>query len=412
MTPHVLIIGAGLSGLNCALELQKKDIPFTILDSSDAVGGRIRTDNIDGFRLDRGFQIFLTAYPEARAVLDYDELNLHSFRPGAMVRLNGKFRLLSDPLRRPQDVFSTLFSGVGTLRDKLKVAMMRRTQDGSMSTGPETSIMEKLQTTWGFSAGMIDSFFKPFLGGITLDENLGTSSRFFDFVMGMFTKGKASFPAGGMQAIPEQMAAKLPAESIILKARVTAINGSHEVILEDGRRFEGSHVVLATGMTDALALDPGATERTWNGTTCHYFAADAAPFNEPVLLLNGEPGRSSGSVNSIVVPSNVAPGYAPKGQHLICLSSIGVDESDASKHRERVLTEAASWFGDEVSTWRHLQTYRITHALPRMDTLPDSPPIRVLDSGIIQCGDHLSTSSINGALASGRHAADHLQQTL
>lgn len=410
----VLIVGAGLAGLSCAVRLENAGMPYRLIDKADRPGGRVRTDHVDGFRLDRGFQVLLTAYPEVTSLLDMQALQLHPFRAGALIRRNGSFHRLSDPLRHPVDTFRTLSADIGSLRDKLRILSMRRDvkragTDGHHPTGQ--TILNGLEGTWGFSADMVDGFFRPFLGGITLDAGLNTDLAFFEFVMRMFSEGSAALPAGGMQSLPDQLAARLDPASLMLETEVSELVGNEAVILSDGTRVDGSSLVLATDMTQAAGLDDSGWKRAWNGTTCLYFAADTAPVREPVLVLNAE-GR--GIINSVVVPSMVAPGYAPDGKHLVGVSCLGIPASDSAETERLVLAELAAWFGTEVADWRHLRTYHLPHSLPsqKAGTLDRTEStIHIAPSGRIVCGDHVTTSSINGALASGREAAETLLAT-
>ncbi len=407
----VLIVGAGLAGLSCAVRLDRADIPYRILEKSDAVGGRMRTDSVDGFRLDRGFQVLLTAYPEAKNVLDYDALNLHAFRAGAMIRKDGRFHRLSDPFRHPSEALSTLFADVGSFADKTRILGLRRDLRRTASqvrshrlTGQSTA--GALKKDWGFSSEMVEAFFRPFIGGITLDPELKSDRAFFEFVMDMFSEGDAAFPAGGMQAIPEQLAASLNPEWIHLEAAVASMPDARTLILEDGTRMEGEPIVIATDMTSANGLDPEIDRRAWNGTTCVYFDAPSAPLDMPVLMLNGS---GTGRINNVVVPSVVAPGYAPEGRHLVAVSLFDTLRSEDGDAFDGLLAELREWFGAEVDDWRYLRTYHIPQALPSQEAgtrVLDAVCARLTEHGHIVCGDHLTTSSINGALASGRVAAE------
>ncbi|MCK6459110.1 MAG: FAD-dependent oxidoreductase, partial [Planctomycetes bacterium] len=215
----VAVVGAGLAGLRCALGVHRAGLSCAVLEASDAVGGRVRTDLVQGFRLDRGFQVFLTAYPEAQAVLDYGALRLRPFAPGALVRRGGSFERLGDPFRRPRDLWGTLRARVGTTGDKLRVLRLRHRLRGK---APE-EILSAAQTTAlatlerdGFSGGMIDGFFRPLFGGVFLDRSLGTSSRMLEFVFAMFARGEVALPEEGMGAIPAQLASMLPAGTVRL----------------------------------------------------------------------------------------------------------------------------------------------------------------------------------------------------
>ena len=210
----VIIIGGGLAGLSCARELCARGLSCQLLEASDEIGGRVRTDALDGFLLDRGFQVFLTAYPEAQAVLDYPQLRLRRFAPGALVRYGGRFHRFTDPWRQPQHLLATLFSRVATLTDKLRIARFRRdTTRGELEgiyNRPETTTLELLRVR-GFSRVIIERFFRPFLGGVFLDQQLLTSSRMCEFVFRMFATGDAALPENGMGEIPRQLAAPVTA---------------------------------------------------------------------------------------------------------------------------------------------------------------------------------------------------------
>ena len=256
MTHDVLIVGAGLAGLCCARRLQNQGIRCLLLEAANSVGGRIRTDVVDGFRLDRGFQVFLTSYPEAKQILDYDGLRLRSFLPGALVRHGGRFHQLTDPWRRPFAALRSLFSPIGSFADKLRVARLRsRSLKGTLEErfrDPETTTLKSLQDA-GFSTAMIERFFRPFLGGIFLDSELDTSSRMFHFVFRMFSLGSASLPAEGMEAIPRQLASGLPPDSVRLGTRVVGVQ-SGSVRLDTGEEIKGRAVVVATEGAGAAQL--------------------------------------------------------------------------------------------------------------------------------------------------------------
>jgi phytoene dehydrogenase-like protein len=403
----MVIIGAGLAGLACARHLHRAGRRVVVLDAADAVGGRVRTDVVDGFRLDRGFQVFLESYPEAAAQLDLPALKLQAFQPGALIRFQGRFETLADPWRRPSAALANARSPVGTLADKLRIARLRRrVLLGTLTDQlrePETTTLQMLHDN-GFSASIIERFFRPFLGGIFLDRELLTSSRMFRFVFRMFSQGRACLPEAGMQAIPEQLAAGLPAGSVRLGARVASVRPDG-VTLATGEPMAATAVVVATDGSAAQALlNETPTAMAWQGVTCLYFAAPVPPLTQPVLVLNGD-GR--GPINNLCVPTAVAPSYGPPGRSLISVTVLGTLPDDSAL-RHAVHTQLKQWFGPQVEQWQHLRTDSIPLALPRQVPPALAEPERSVRThgGVYVCGDHRDNASINGAMVSGRRAAE------
>lgn len=388
------------------MSLQEHGIEAQIIEAADALGGRVRTDRLDGFTLDRGFQVLLSAYPAAQKLLDYEKLNLRAFTPGAMVRHSGRFEKISDPRRRPWQLMRTLGADVGSLRDKLQTASMGMPLLGKavdeIFRTPETSTSELLRRQ-GFSDAMVERFFRPFYAGIFLERELRTSSRMFEFTFKMFATGDTCVPAEGMGAIPAQMAATLPAGSIRLNARVQSIAGSR-ITLNSGEVIEARQVVIANGkmkVSDGAARANGG--QGWRGTTCLYFAASKSPVSEPVLVLNGQ---GYGPVNHLAVMSDVAPSYAPPGAALISANVIGVPIQSDDELEAQVRAQMVQWFGLQVTGWQLLRIYRIHHALPEQRHAAGTADQEVrLGPGMYVCGDHMGNASIQGAMQSGMKAA-------
>ncbi len=406
---QVVIIGAGVAGLCCALRLQEKSVPCVILEASDAPGGRVRTDSVDGFLLDRGFQVLPTAYPEARRLLDFKALRLRTFAPGALVRVNNRFHRVSDPFREPWYLPATLLAPIGSVADKLAIARLRRhVRQGTVEeiwTRPETSALEALRS-FGFSPRIIDSFFRPFFGGIFLETELATSSRMMEFVFRMFSEGRAALPAGGIGAIPAQLAGRLLPGTLRTDARVELI-GEGRVVLRTAERVPAAAVVIATEAPEAVRLLPELHPPGFHDTACLYFAAARAPVARPVLVLNGE---GNGPVDNLCVPSAVAPTYAPAGQALVSATVVGAAGADEKSLEIEVRRHLTSWFGIAVADWRHLRTDRISLALPARRSLePAALPVR-RRPGLYLCGDHRETPSLQGAMASGRRAAEAVME--
>lgn len=417
----VVIIGAGLAGLCCARELTRRGENCLLLEASDRVGGRVRTEIVEGFRIDRGFQVLLTSYPEARAILDFDALQLHEFLPGALVRYGGKFHELTDPWRRPFAALKSLASPIGTFTDKLRVADYRgKVLRGPLAEGfeaPETTALEDLREA-GFTPAMIDRFFRPFLGGIFLDPQLATSNRMLRFVFRMFSLGPATLPAGGMEAIPRQLAAGLPAGTLRLNTPVTSIRADG-VTLADGSQIPARAVVVATEGPAAdrlLQTLPSAAPGTGRfseaiatagqGVTCLSFAAARAPVTQPILVLNGE---GTGPINNLCVPTAVAPSYGPPDRSLVSVTVLGVGHEPAVLERE-VREQLVAWYGPAPRDWNLLKIDSIPYALPRQAPPALAVPERSIRwrAGIYVCGDHRDNASIQGAMVSGRRAAEAL----
>ncbi|WP_395733599.1 protoporphyrinogen/coproporphyrinogen oxidase [Prosthecobacter sp.] len=412
--PKIVIIGAGLAGLACARVLAAAGRPFTLLEASNAVGGRVRTDVVDGFQLDRGFQIFLPAYPEARQVLDYEALDLRPIYRGANIFVKNRFHRLADPLAHPLDALKNFNDSIVSLRDKWTSLLLRKEVFGLREPPRELPEMETEDylRDFGFSENMIDRFFRPFFGGVFLEKDLRTSARMMLFLFAMFDRAGSAVPARGMQAIPDQIALALPPGSLRLNSPVSAVRPG-EVTLDTGEVLHADHVIVAVSEEVAHRLLPPAENSPLlpsRSTTCMYFATDDLPPGDAVLHLDGD-GR--GPVNSILALSRVSPHYAPRGQHLISASIIG---APSSTELEQVVREQMrSWFGEAVvSKWRHLRTYQIRHAQPesRQLRLGDNPLASVIQPGLYRCGDWCEQVSINGALLSGRRCGTAVMKAL
>ncbi|EFN56940.1 hypothetical protein CHLNCDRAFT_143480 [Chlorella variabilis] len=393
----VVVVGAGVAGLNAAAKLHKAGASVVVVEASDGVGGRVRTDEVDGFLLDRGFQIFLTSYPEAQEALDYGALDLRPFYAGALVRYQGEFHRVADPLRHPADGLASLANPIGSPQDKLLVGLFRlKSLLGSVDEllkAPETSIEQRLQAE-GFSQPIVDRFFRPFLGGIFFDRSLATSSRLFSFVMRMLATG--AFPSntqprpwtgGGADGAP-------PAVQLADGATRPARGGVVQA--------EGPEAARCWGL--ALAGAPSKAAPAV-GTAGFTLKAARPPRPGNTLYLAGEGG---GLVNNMCFPSEVAPSYAPQGQTLVSVSTIGtLDQLSEQQLVEGVKAELGGWFGaGEVAGWQHLKTYRIPFAQPSQAPPTDLFRPVSLGGGLYVCGDHRCSATLDGALRSGREAAE------
>jgi phytoene dehydrogenase-like protein len=407
--PDVVIIGAGLAGLCCARRLQEKSISFQILEASDGIGGRVRTDQVDGFLLDRGFQVLLEGYPEARHVLDYQALELKSFDPGALIWFGGRLNRFIDPWRKTGEWRAAYDSPVGSLADKFRLARLRArlksVSPEKIFSRPEKSTIALLKSS-GFSPAMIQHFFEPFFGGIMLDRDLHASSRMFEFFFSMMSRSNVSVPAHGMGAIPEQLAAKFPGDAVRLGAHVDSLL-SNTLTLGNNEKINPRAVVVATDGASAAKLLGEIPLAGSRSVSCFYYATDTPPVTEPILLLAGTRG---GTVNNLCVMNAVAPNYAPAGQYLISVSVLGDFPLTDEQLGGFVIADLKGWFGSVVRSWKFLRSYRIPHAQPAQLPGALDPPERAvrIRPGVYVCGDHRDNASINGAMVSGHRAADAL----
>jgi len=417
VTDPVVVVGAGLAGLSCARGLVERGVPVRLFEASDGVGGRVRTDRHEGFLLDRGFQVLFTAYPEVQRQVDLGQLGLRSFLPGAQVRVDGAFCEVSDPLREPLAALRGVTAPIGTLADKLRVLALRREvlrgDVDDLWRRPQMTTLSRLQAA-GFSPRMIDTFFRPFLGGIFLGRDLETSSRLFDFVFRMLSIGDTVLPRDGMGALPAQLASRLPAGAITLQTPVRRVEPD-AVTLADGTRVRARAVVVATEADAASHLLDGELKGAlqpvaWRGVTTVSYAAPRSPLPPRRLVVNAD----GGPIQTLCAPTDVQPSYAPAGQALISVTTLGVPAVDDAGLDASLRAELRGWYGVEVDAWRVLRVHRIAWAQP------DQPPAALdvverpvrLAGDVFVAGDHRDHASIHGALRSGRRAADAVLHSL
>jgi protoporphyrinogen oxidase len=402
----LIIVGAGIAGLTAAKVLKAAGKTVKILEASDAIGGRIKTDEVDGFLLDHGFQVLLTAYPEAQRFLDYKALELRKFSPGALILDKQGISQIGDPLRQPSTLLTTLRSPVGSFSDKfkmlgLKLKLSFKSIDEVFET-PETNTLSYLINS-GFSDQMINQFFRPFMTGIFLENELKTSSRMFEFVFKMFSEGDTAIPAKGMSEIPRQLAQELSNEELKLNEKVISIN-NNQVYTSNGTYYRASAILLTTDHLE-IAMPFKPHNQPSKSVVSIYFAADEPPFTKPLIALNTLKCKL---VNNVAVMDQISPDYSRDGRSLISVSLIGDYEKNTSQDIiSQVVDELAFWFPEAV-TWKHLKTYAIPYALPNDEQVRNEPEpgaLKISDYCFI-CGDHLLNGSINAAMKSGRLAAE------
>lgn len=399
---EVVVVGAGLAGLACARHLSRAGVAVAVLEAEDAVGGRVRTDVVDGMLLDRGFQVHNTGYPEAQRVLDHPALDLQNFAAGALVRIGDRLHKVGDPLRVPTWAAGTVLAPIGSVKDKVLIG---RLAAGAALHSADTLLARRETTTYdalrarGLSDTVIDRFFRPFLSGIFLEDELATSSRLFDLIWRSFARGTQCVPGRGMGAIPAQLAAGL---DVRLSTPVDAVAAGE--VRAGGERLRPRAVVVATGGPAAGRLLPGLDVPASRSVTTHYHLAPEPPVSEKAIVLDGEGG---GPVANTVVLTNAAPSYAP-GRHLIASSVVAGDSSEPA-----VRAHLSRLYGVDTARWEAVAAYTIVDALP--SSAPPMGRFRKavrLEPGLYVCGDHRDSASIQGALVSGRRAATAVLEQL
>ncbi len=403
----VLVVGAGLAGLNAARTVARAGRSVVVCEASDGVGGRVRTDLVDGFLVDRGFQILNTSYPALRAAVDLEALDLRSFVPGAAVRTeDGVLHRLADPRRRPTWAARTALSTLLGPREKLGIAAYTLrallVPPSRQARAPERSAVEDL-ARFGLAGGAAEKFLRPFLSGVLGDAELATSSRVVSLFWRTFALGDLTLPSRGIGAVPTQLAARLPVGTVHLTTRVGALTPSGsgvDVETERGRVRAGAVIVAAEG-TDAAGLLGGRVEAPRPlALTSHYHVTDTPPTRRPLLHLDG----TGGPIVNTVVLTAAAPSYSPDHRHLVVSTVLGPDPLP----EPRLRAELERIWGVGTASWEHLSTVSVPHALPA--TPPPTPPRlrRPVDlgDGLFVAGDHRDSPSTQGALVSGRRTAE------
>jgi phytoene dehydrogenase-like protein len=455
-TTSVLVIGGGVSGLTAALTASnagktKKDFAkVLLLEASGTFGGRVQSDlTEDGFTLDRGFAVFIDEYPAAKRLLDFDELNLGKFLPGALVKIRTRTRLarVADPFRQPGDIFAAAVAPVGSILDKLAliplIVSVRLKDIHSLFEEKETDTLYALEYRWGLGAGIIERFFKPFLEGIYLAPLEEQSSRMFMFIFKMFAEGSATLPEGGMGAVTKQLVEKAEAAGAEIRVLtpVTRLYQNDDGFLAESldrkTRVQAKSVIVATDGRAAqriLALVDGfesldsLPEQPQRKVGCLYFGFEGPPpIVEPILILNGGDDRGSvdAPINNICFPSAVNKGYAPEGSSLCSVTVLEAAMEHYVGNEEKleaaVRAQLGKWFPEQkrdiLEKWQLKAIYDVGSAQPAHlggpfpaningGREPSSYRGKELPKGLFVCGDHMATATLNGALESGERAGD------
>jgi phytoene dehydrogenase-like protein len=416
----VIVIGAGMAGLTAAVSLHAAGVPVRLLEASDGVGGRIRTDrHPDGFLLDRGFQVLLDAYPAARPWIDLGPLAAAPFDAGALIWTGQRLVPLADPRRHPAAWLRDLSSPVFGIGDKARLARLAwragsapwRSARDAAAAGPDQSAAMALRAD-GFSPAFVDRFARPFWGGISLDPTLGASAGPLWFTLKMFATGRAVLPQAGIGAMPEQLRRRLPASAITFGARVARVvveAGRATAVMVEGRMEPAAAVIVATDPPAARELT-GITalpdRHDGVASLTIYLAGRRDPGIGPRLVLDG---TRQLALNHLAPLSAVQPAYAPAGWHLLAAVVVGhrLADGDDATLASRVRDDVARLLGHAPAAWQIIQTTRIPFS--QFSQLPGIyarlPGNRTPTAGLILAGEATVDSSYNGAIISGEDAA-------
>ncbi|MBQ1075601.1 FAD-dependent oxidoreductase [Micromonospora sp. C31] len=396
----VIVVGGGLAGLAAARRLHRAGVPWRLLEAAARLGGRVATDAVDGYLLDRGFQVLNTAYPRLGTLLDVDRLRLGHFTSGVLVRKGDRLTRLVNPLREPTGGPATALAGVGSLLDRLRFAALAT----GCATLPKTRLLAAEETTTetalrraGLSDAIVEELLRPFLSGVLVGRELETSSHVLAMVLRSFARGRIGLPAEGMAALPRAVADPLPAELIDLDTPVAEVAPGR--VRTQAGDIRCRAVVVAVDPPAAATLLPGLPAVRMHSYTTYYHSTPEPPLDEPILLLDGD--RREIVANTVVV-SRAAPTYAPAGRHLVATSVVG----PSAPPEPTVRAELTRLYGRSTADWTHLTTVSIPDALPAAP--PPQGRLRkpvALGDGLFVAGDHRDSPSIQGALASGWRAA-------
>lgn len=396
----IVIIGAGIAGLACAMKLKKNNRNFIIIEQSDRVGGRVGSIKENEYIFDLGFQVYNTEYYKTNSLLNLKELKLKVFKPGASIYNGRRFEILSDPFRDPSTIFETFFSGMTTFKDKIKILTLKRALSSYCISEDQSEDMTTLKylKSYGFSNKIINGFFKPFFSGIFLENQLETSSKFFKNVFSNFNKGYAAVPVNGMQAIPDQMVKNLNPHNLLLGNKVIEAKNPEKIVLENNEIIEAKYMVL-TGGSNSL-VNNHIVE--FNSVRTFYFSS-RVKVKHPKYI-NLFPYDSL--INNIAILSSVSENYSPEGNTLF---SITIIESDLSKSEliDIIQDKLSTYYGDEKSNYIFMKEINIKQATIKQKT--GYFDLKIEDKkNILFAGDYTTYGSIEGAVVSGIKTAEKL----
>lgn len=405
----IAIVGAGISGLIAAKVLEENGYSPTIYEKTANAGGRLKTDVVDGYLLDHGFQVLLDAYPMAQKYLDLKKLELQKFLPGAVIFQNGKQQTIGDPLRDFSLLIPTLTSSIGNLKDKWKI--MRLSAAVKKKTIDAIFIEKEITTKafleqQGFSAAMITKFFKPFFSGIFLEPDLVTSSRMFQFVFKMFGEGFATLPKNGISAIVTQLVASLSTTKIAYNSATKSIT-DNKIFFEDGNEESFDYAIIATE-PNFYTPKPVLKKVAWKPCDALYFTAQKRIIDKALIGLVAD---EDALINNIFYHTSLETGGIAK-QELLSVTVVKDHQFSKDALIKKVLQDLEKYCG--ITGLSFLQHYAIPKALPELKILKNRLDIEdiKLSETIFLAGDYLLNGSLNAAMISGETTALSLIQSL
>ena len=396
------IIGAGISGLIAAQVLEKHGYQPTIIEKEDRAGGRLKTNIIDGFQLDLGFQVLLSNYSGAKKYLDYNLLETQELKPGACIFKNGKKKTIGDPLRDPSVILKTIFSGIGNLKDKIKIVQLK----SKLKNKSIDAIFNEKETTtgkylsdFGFSDKIINEFFKPFFTGIFLETKLETSSRMFEFIFKMFGEGMALIPKGGIEEIAKQLTKKLQSTNFLFNTSVSEVKDK-EIILSDGEIIKTDYTLIASEASHLIS-NLNNQDLDWKSCDNLYFKAPKREIKKPFI---GLIQNSECLINNIFYHTSIEMKNRGNDE-LLSVTVVKDHNLDDKELIEKIETELKTECNIDRLTF--LKMYKIPKALPHLNNLQYNvfPSESKLTDSVFLAGDVQANGSLNAAILTGESAA-------
>ncbi|HNF48299.1 MAG TPA: FAD-dependent oxidoreductase [Chitinophagales bacterium] len=410
----VVIIGAGFTGLACAYYLQQKGYSVKVVEVSSSSGGRARTDNVNGFLLDRGTHFYHHSTTELKKIISIDKLGLKNLYPGYLLRYENGFHLFTNPLYKTFDTISTVFAPNATVADKMRLfglyVKLKTLPYSTLVKENESSTYEYLSKN-GFSSKLIDTLFRPLVAANIFDYNLQSSSRFSKVYLKSLFQEHVALPKEGIGSVAKHILDKLKPDTVMFNTKAKRIH-QDGITCSNGKtsRIVSKFTVIATNPIDTnLLMQSDVLPTECSHVSTLYFYSENPPLSKPVVVLNG---NSNGMVNHIFVPTNVHPKMAPEGKHLIAVSVVKTNDLDDEELPEAVMKELTEWFGLKVMDWTHLKTYHIKYAMPFKPILDEVTYYKKINDTVYACGDSLSVGSMEAALRSGRETAQALIKEL